>query len=807
MNGKIITQFFIVFCIFLIINPVVGVSDCGPSKGPIINVYIVTPIISDSQSTTNPDFSNTGDNYSEPTNLVIKGNEDLLEGRYQEAIESFDKALVQDKNQPDAWNGIMSAYLSLNKYDDVISIFHDAKDIIPNNSGIWVNKGRAEYYSGNITEAFQSADMALGLENQNIDALILKANALVDLGYYEDALELCDQILTIDPNNQEVWYVKGVTQYFNKEYAKATDSLEKDLKLNPDRICSYFYLSLSKKEISGADSALQVLEEMADHFPPENTGAHAELTGLLSRLIKDSPDIDLEKTVPLWEKIFQANSTSEQDYYNEFREGRWSLITSALEKYIHGDIGSLDSITSIVDPLLSISGNLSDKQRDDIILMHSEFINNIYASKRDLETIEAVDRVLNLDPENKSGYNDFVLYRKVFCQVNLGRDEDALATIEEALQINPDDDSNWEYKGDILKRLGRDDDAIEAFDTAKTLKNLRLKPENDAFESNNDADETENENNANNSILNYSKLLENATKEEDWDNVIAIAREAEDNFHQVDIEIYKQLGETLQKLGRTDEALNAFDKVIESTDDPLLKSIYYEEKGKLLFQLGRYEEAVAEYEKGAEYKMKDSIYWNTQISDSTELDEYKEINPDNVAEAGYPLYLAGKYESAYEAFNKSINSGITDGSGSLISSWIGLALTLEKLDRNTEAKETRNMATDLTVSDSFRNLVNELDEENENIRILDAFSYAIKIDPMNENIWLEKGDYQINNKKYDDAILSYEKALTIAEQKDNDHRDFFNQENWDYTDYEWILDEFKTSIQEKIDETMKLKSS
>ena len=78
---------------------------------------------------------------------------------------------------------------------------------------------------------------------------------------------------------------------------------------------------------------------------------------------------------------------------------------------------------------------------------------------------------------------------------------------------------------------------------------------------------------------------------------------------------------------------------------------------------------------------------------------------------------------------------------------------------------------------------------------------------MNENIWLEKGDYQINNKKYDDAISSYEKALTIAEQKDNDHRDFFNQENWDYTDYEWILDEFKTSIQEKIDETMKLKSS
>jgi len=53
--------------------------------------------------------------------------------------------------------------------------------------------------------------------------------------------------------------------------------------------------------------------------------------------------------------------------------------------------------------------------------------------------------------------------------MNLGRDEEALAALEEAIDLDPENGYTWYLKGDLLQNLGREDEARAAFARAEEL--------------------------------------------------------------------------------------------------------------------------------------------------------------------------------------------------------------------------------------------------------------------------------------------------------------------------------------------------
>jgi tetratricopeptide (TPR) repeat protein len=56
---------------------------------------------------------------------------------------------------------------------------------------------------------------------------------LVDDGKYEDALEIFEKALDLDPNNHEIWNQKGVALRSMGRYDEAVECFNKSLELVP----------------------------------------------------------------------------------------------------------------------------------------------------------------------------------------------------------------------------------------------------------------------------------------------------------------------------------------------------------------------------------------------------------------------------------------------------------------------------------------------------------------------------------------------------------------------------------------------
>lgn len=105
----------------------------------------------------------------EAEKLFEQGNRLYEQGRYQEAVESYDKALAIDPKYAAAWN----------------------------------NRGLALDNLGKHQEAVESYDKALALDPKLAPAWYNRGNALDNLGKYQEAAEALRRALRLDPNFQE----------------------------------------------------------------------------------------------------------------------------------------------------------------------------------------------------------------------------------------------------------------------------------------------------------------------------------------------------------------------------------------------------------------------------------------------------------------------------------------------------------------------------------------------------------------------------------------------------------------------------
>ena len=63
--------------------------------------------------------------------ILKKGMSFLEDGKYEDALECFEKILVTNPNDPDIWNKKGIALRSLGRYDEAIESFNKALEITP----------------------------------------------------------------------------------------------------------------------------------------------------------------------------------------------------------------------------------------------------------------------------------------------------------------------------------------------------------------------------------------------------------------------------------------------------------------------------------------------------------------------------------------------------------------------------------------------------------------------------------------------------------------------------------------------------
>jgi tetratricopeptide (TPR) repeat protein len=111
---------------------------------------------------------------------IRKGDASYNLKNYEEALNSYDKAIEILPDYPDAWIRKGNVFYHLQKYDEALECYDKAIQIDPKNAHAFVRKGNVFYHFKKYDEALECYDKAIQIDPKNTEALVGKAVAIDD---------------------------------------------------------------------------------------------------------------------------------------------------------------------------------------------------------------------------------------------------------------------------------------------------------------------------------------------------------------------------------------------------------------------------------------------------------------------------------------------------------------------------------------------------------------------------------------------------------------------------------------------------
>lgn len=200
------------------------------------------------------------------------------------------------------------------------------------------------------------------------------------------------------------------------------------------------------------------------------------------------------------------------------------------------------------------------------------------------DAIKSFDKAIEIDPNYK------VVWRaKAEALVKLNHHSEALLCYDRALELNPDDKDAWDGKGNILYRLGMIEEAGKCFESARkieetTFRERLIKEPEKAMEL---------------EVVKEKPAVEK--KVERYEEELKEDLGAIETAYKRGLGLLAK-GFILSQLGRYEDAIECFDKVIKI--DPFHKSVWLK-KAEVLIKLKRADEALLCYNRAIELDPKD----------------------------------------------------------------------------------------------------------------------------------------------------------------------------------------------------------
>ncbi|CAD8213327.1 unnamed protein product [Paramecium pentaurelia] len=328
------------------------------------------------------------------------------------------------------------------------------------------------------------------------------------------------------------------------------------------------------------------------------------------------------------------------------------------------------------------------------------FLGQLLYGMRDLlQSIECFDQAIQINPKNESAYR-----MKSHLLFTLGRGEDQIKCIEDLIRNNPKFD-NYNLKALSLLQMGKVDELIECCDQ---IIQLDLKD-----------------------YLGYevkALFLQRLTL---YDEAIKYYKlKFSLQPHSCDL---INIAECLHHLGKNDEANTHYDQAIQQKSD---ESYYYQSKAKFLSQLGKLDEAINILDLGIKTNPKDPIFYSikVQLKDIGRQDDVIncleqgiQYNPGNIkfllqnAQFVKQIY---KYQEAIKYLDQAILLNPKD-----VNNYYEKSICLQALNLNDDA--------------------------------LICFNWAIQFNPHDDKLFMKKGELLKDIRRYDEAILCLNTALQI----------------------------------------------
>ena len=213
-------------------------------------------------------------------------------GKYDDAINAFDKAIELNPQLADAWNNKGIALKAQNKYDEAIVASDKAIELNPRLAKTWYNKGLALGNQGKYDEAIQVYNRAIEIDPKDADVcynkgmalrllgrttkadatlahakrkLNSKGNDLFDLEKYAEAIKAYDIALAADPKYVNAWINKGTAFFRLDRYDEAIAAFNQVIKMDPKHADAWHRKGVVLKKMGrkvAADDAFAKAKEL-----------------------------------------------------------------------------------------------------------------------------------------------------------------------------------------------------------------------------------------------------------------------------------------------------------------------------------------------------------------------------------------------------------------------------------------------------------------------------------------------------------------------------------------------------------------
>lgn len=208
-----------------------------------------------------------------PNNSVLYaalGNIYYHQGKYQEALSSYQKAIALRPNTAEYYNGVGVIYGAMNEPDEAFKYYSTALELKPTLREAWLNRGHLYGKIGKHHEAIQNYTEALNLNAEDEVVLSDRGVSFLASGKYQEAISDLNKAIELKPDYQKAHYNLGAVYTNIKEYMKAIK--EFDIAIELDK--NYINPHLAKAKIFYATNELQkALSEIKKVIELDNTCA------------------------------------------------------------------------------------------------------------------------------------------------------------------------------------------------------------------------------------------------------------------------------------------------------------------------------------------------------------------------------------------------------------------------------------------------------------------------------------------------------------------------------------------------------
>jgi tetratricopeptide (TPR) repeat protein len=209
------------------------------------------------------------------------GERAYLGGRYDEALEEYDRGLAIDPGYYDAYPARAQVREQLSDWNGAVTDYNIYLEAFPDNAEVRFGRGLARYQAEQYTFAAEDFRHLLkvpasgetkfifyrqSLEGGGTDRIITAQGGIRDylynylglaeskLGHYDSALACFDSAIRLNPREPDYYVHRGLTRQEAGDLQGARSDYQQALRLNPQHAIAYHNLSTLIKATGGADS-------------------------------------------------------------------------------------------------------------------------------------------------------------------------------------------------------------------------------------------------------------------------------------------------------------------------------------------------------------------------------------------------------------------------------------------------------------------------------------------------------------------------------------------------------------------------